>query len=599
MVAVETARLRGLGSETVAYSGSVNPYAASRATIDAATGAFTTARADALKVLQPAGTQLFEEAPEYWKIIQYPETLYACTPENMRKVTFQPGIWFVAQQNLAQLFAASKAAPFTTQLPAVGSPERRYCAALIADWYIAVMSWVSLAAYASNIQPAFLCPDSATTLVGTGLIAPTRTPGDGLPAELETLRKEIKGLSFATPAKPGNEFAAGWLDKGFWGPMWMGFNDRAEATGWLRGDFTPNKDPAAISLQQGNGGINMIWANRASRPLPAGVTSHQVRDQITDPWYQIYYSMLWFDFGDLLADWRQNDTTGRDSVSTRWLLGPQSYLRIGQTWAKWVMGQTLMDVILASSSWYSTNYLAYWADKGLGGVPIEQAQAAQRTLAAQKLAAKQAVVNQTVGTVMSIGGTIAVAVSAAPIVGPIAAGCTMLVCGITALILKRRRKKRVTVPVMQPLMLRSLSDGECNYFPPGTTLEASLTKLLTQVQQQATDLDNSAIVPSLGPGDPLNDPNTPVTTSLTTSPTAPKLVSVAPVPPTTGINTSNSNVLPPTPVVPSLQHMEAGAVQASQTPPTTSDVAATPGQVPWGVIGIGAAVAAVIFLRRG
>lgn len=601
---VETGRLRGFGGETV-DAPVVNPWATARATVTTAAAAFETARQQVLAELHPAGFQLFEESAGYWKVIQYPESIYTCNADNMKKVSFRGDLWLAAQMNLARLYAAAEGAPFApgSALPLVGTAERRYVAALFADWYTAVMSWVSLAAYATNIQPAFLCPDSPTTLVSDdGLLLPTRTVGDGLPADLDSVRREIKAFTKDTTTGPW--FDATYIAKGVWGPMWMGYYDKGEATGWLAGDFKLLRDPAALDLQQGAGQVNMIWPNRAARPLPANTTWSTVRNRITDPWYEVYYSLLWFDFSDVLADWRQNDTSGRDTVRTRWLLGPSGMLRVGKAWAKWVMSRTIMDVILASSSWYATNYMRYWDKRGLVTFSPSQAKTAQEELARQKQLAKQQVAQQTVSAVTSVGVSVAIAVSAVPIAGPIAAGAALLITGLTALICKRRRKKKLAVPLMQPLMLRTLSDPNCNYFKPTDTIESSLTKILTQVKSQTADLDKSApgIVPATAADDPLATGVAPVSSAApgtTVSPTATGIVAVGATA-STAINTSVTSTMSPVSVVPTVQQIAAQAVQASQTPPTTSGVALPPGRVPWGVIGIGGVLAAglLISLRR-
>lgn len=586
----------------------VNPWGPLRGVVDTATGAFKTCAAMVLTELHPPGYSKYEEAASYWKIIQYPEAIYACNSANMQKVSFRTDIWLAAQQNLAQLVGTGQTT-FAQPLPAVGTPEREYVASLFADWYTCVMSWVSIAMYATNIQPAFLLPDSPTSLANpAGLLAPTRTPGDGLPAALDTLRREIKGLDTVQPAAlqmPGNAYATRWFDRGYWGPSWMGFTDRAEATGWLDGSFKPVMDPAARALQQGNGGVTEVAPGSvAARPLPKGVTFATVRNNITDPWYQCYYAVLWWDFSALLSQWRQKDTSGVDSIELYYLLGPQSLRRIADTWARFVCDHTMLDIIMASSSWYATNYMKYWDVKGLLSFPVSQAKAAQEELARQKQAVKQAAATRAVDAIGSTGQSIALALAPAVPWGTVAAAGALLVSGLTRLICWRRRKKKLVVPVMQPLMLRSLSSGACNYWPPGTTMSSSLQTFLTQVQAQQAALDAApaGVVPPLGADDPLATATPPPQTGVapTVSPNAPSQTTTAVAAGGPAINTSTSAAAPAVGLVPTVQQMSAAAVQASQTPPTSSGVAAAPSSIPWGALGIGGLglAAAVLIFRR-
>lgn len=590
---------RGLQGETIAAP-TVNPWANARATVDKATAAFESMSLLAWSDLYPPGFQLFEESAGYWKTIQYPASIYACTPENMRHVSFRGDFWMAAQRNLIQLYAVAKATFLGKPLPEVGTPERRYVAALFADWYVATMSWVSLAAFGTNIQPAFLCPDDPTTPPENGLLKPKRTAGNGLPQQLVTLRNELKGLD--SNGLPGNAFVTKYMDEGLWGPMWQGFYDFGEATGWLRREFKPHTDPAAQALQQGNGGVDAIWPNRSPRPLPPGTTWATVRKNITDPWYQVYYSLLWFGWDDLIAPWQQRDTTGVNSVTTRHLLAPASLQRIGEAWILWVTNQTIMDVILTSSSWYSTSYMRYWDKKGLLTFSPSQAAAAQKELLRQKQAVKQQAASSTVNTIMQTGASLTVALAAVPWAGAVAAAGAFLVAGITALICRRRRKKKLTVPLMQPLMLRTLSDPLCNYFPPDATLEGSMKLFLDQVKTQLDELDRApgGLVPQIGTDDPLYAGIVPPSQPApTVSPSASSFTSTGTVASGPAINTSTSAELPPGTIIPSVQELAQAAVQASQMPPVNSGVARPPGQIPWGVIGVGGvAVAALLLLRR-
>ncbi len=486
----------------------------------------------------------------------------------------------------------------------MGTKERAYCAALVADWYVLVMSWISLAMYSANIQPAFLCPDSWDTLANEeGLLAPTRSVGQGLPGDLEVIRKEIKGLANTA----GQKLAAATFDKGTWGPMWMGFYDKAEATGWLAGDFAPQKDPNATRIRNGNGGVEKVWPNVATRPYPEGITTWAgFRSSFDEPWQQVYYATLYWGFDAMIVDWRRLDTTGINDTSTEWSLGPNALVRVAKVWAKWVMDQKVMDVIVHSTNWYATNYMKYWEKKGFAGIPVSQVAAAQKAMVLAGRDAKAQTTQRTVGSIVSAGVALTVALAAVPIAGTIAAGCAALVTGITAFICWRRRKKKVAVPVMQPLMLRNLSQGECNYFPPGTTLDNSLMSFLAQLEKQKAELAAApdGVVPSLGPDDPLNPgspalltafvPGTAVDPNATGTATV-AFPATAPV-----VSTSNSGGIAPGTVVPTLQATAAQAVQVNQTAPTSSGTAPIPGQVPWGVIGIAGACALglAVFLRR-
>lgn len=624
LVSVVRPQMRGLGAGLtptntflkLAPDTSVNPlvhvldrhsplFAAIRATIDVSTGSFKTARAIVLETMHRPGTQYFEESAGYWKIIQYPQSMYPCTTENMRKVGFRPDIWNAAQVNLARLYSATLHGQFVDELPPWGSVERDDIARLFADWYIAVMSWVSLAAYSTNMQPAFLCVDPPLNSEA-GSLTPTRTAGTGLglPQPLETLRNEIKGLGAV-----GQAYANTRIDKGMWGPSWMGFYDRAEATGWLTGDFTPARDPAAIAARNGNGGVTEVWPKDAHGFYPpndpAGKWS-SLRNNIDQPWFQVYYSVLYYGWGDLLGEWQAKDTTGTNSVASHYLLGPQSLLRTGRAWCDWVTSQTCMDVILDTVTWYSHDYMNYWKAKGLGGVPPAQALAMQREVNAQRLAVKEQKVEQTVGAITQTAVALTVALASVPVAGQIAAGCALLVFGVTKLILWRRRRKQVAVPLMQPVMMRQLSDSVCNYFPPGQTLEGSLVLLLDQVKRQTTELNTSSCVPSLGEGDPLGstmDCGTAPALTLLPAPDAPVAApgvdastGLLPQTTTTAINTSNSNTVGDQPVVAPLQTLANVAVQVERNGPGASGTATPDGAIPWDKVGMASAAALVVVL---
>lgn len=600
---------RGFAGEKVAAP-TTNSWAASRAVVDTATAAATTVGLMIYEELHPPGFQLFEESSGYWKVIQYPESIYACNTENMKKVSFRGDFWIAAQVSLARCFDLVRDTPFRAPLPPVGTPERRYVAALFADWYVTVMTWVSMAAYSTNIQPAFLCPDAALPITDAAgqstyapLLLPTRTVGDGLPSALATLRNEIKGLT--STGKPGEEFADKWLDKGVWGPMWMGFYDRGEATGWLKREFAPHEDPIANALKAGNGGVDYVYPNRANRPLPPDSASWSVvRSRIDNPWYQVYYSLLWFDFSELIVDWRQHDTTGLNETFTRWMLGPGALLQIGKAWARWVCEQKIMDVIVTSASWYSTAYFSYWNSKGLLSFSPSQSRDAQIAIAKQKQALKQQTAMSAVNTVTNVGVQLTVALAPVPWAGAVAAGCALLISGIGALICRRRRKKKVSVPLMQPLMLRSLSNPECNYFAPSDTLEGSLVKLLDEVKRNTASLTASpaGIVPPTRPDDPLaaEAPVSAGTTADSVLPTARPSTTSGSAQSGAPVATSTSGLIPAAPAIPPVQQIEAQAVQALQTSPTSTQPPAPQQQVNWALIGLGAtaAVATIAALRR-
>lgn len=609
MIGVVRTGMHGLGAfsdllnskpaaTTTTSTAPANPYAAARAVVDTSTAAFKTTAGIVRAELFPAGYQQFEEAPDYWKMIQYPESVYACNQPNMVKVTFRPDVWLAAQQNLARLRAVGDTT-FKGTVPAIGTAERKYFAALFADWYVCIMSWVSIAAFATNIQPAFLLPDSPGTLIPNGQYVPMRTPGDGLPQALATLRNEIKGLNSVQPPQPGQEFAASWLDKGVWGPTWMGFTDTAEATGWLRGEFKPVADAAVGWLVGAPGAVD--WVAPAMSNPPA-YDWKSVYANIMDPWYQVFYTMLWFDFGQLLSPWTQHNVAGRNRTYTHWLLGPQALRRIADAWAGWVTGSTIMDVILASSTWYSVNYMAYWDAKGLLTFPKEQAAAASAELAKQKMLTRQAAATQTIDAIGSAGVTVAVSLAGAVPWGTVAAAGALLVSGLAKLICRRRRKKKIPVPVMQPLMLRTLSSPDCNYFPPGTTLDSSLVKFLDQVKLQTAELNAApaGVVPAIGMNDPLATATLPPVTGTapTVTPNASSSTSPGDIATGATINTSTSAQVAPQPPVPSVQEVAAQAVQASQIPPIQSGVAPIPSQIPWGVVGVSGAVFAAVLLTR-
>ena len=616
----------------------VNPYAIARATVTTAASAFESTRQIAVAELAPAGFQLYEQAKGYWKIIQYPQSVYPCNTDSMKKISFRGDFWIAAQQNLARLVAASMSPPFTSPLPEIGTKEREYVAALFADWYMAVLSWVSLAAYSTNIQPAFLCPDSPFALANPkGLQLPTRTAGDGLPGDLETLRRELQ----AGHAK----FYAQVPGKGNWGPMWAEYGSKGEAVAWLKGDFRPSRDPQATRIRNGNGGVTQIRPNdKARRKFYSTVQNWKtVRTNFDDPWYQAYFAVLYGDFGEPMLEWQALDTTGRNDWSgNHYMYGPASLLRIGQAWAKWVYSQTIMDVIITSSSWYATNYMEFWNAQGLLSYPPSQVASALTNVKRGQQAVKQQTAQRTVGAITSTGVTIAAAVATVPVAGTIAAGCALVITGIAALICRRRRKKKLTVPLMQPLMLRSLSDPNCDYFKPTDTLDQSLAAFLTQLKAQSAALDSApgTAVPSLGADDPLgtlvptiatqssaatqaavaSQPTSAVpapgaeasTTATATLPatTAPQYAAPqvdASAPSNTSVGFAESEPIsssvepdPAVPPIPTVQQIEAAAVVARTESPAVAGTAnpMSAGASPWMWVGIGASAVAVVALLR-
>ncbi len=565
--------------------------------------------------LHPPGTTLFEETADYWKVIQYPESVYACNAENVKKVTFRDDLWKTAQMNLARLRSAVEKPPFTYPPPEMGTPDRRYWAATIADWYTTTMTWVSIAMYATNIQPAFLLADPPTS-ADAGALKPKRSAeGGGLPSGLNTLRNELKAFveapGAATQRFDANKFVTDWIDsEKSWGPMWMGFYDRAEATGWLTADFRLQPDPIAKELAKNPAGVTtaQVYPSRAVKFQPDTTNFVQVRDKIADPWWQVYLTACYFDQYELLGWWTQKNTV-TDSLRDQNLMvhyvmfATGSFIRIGRSWCDFVLNQTVMDTIVRAVIWYQTDYFQYWNKKGLLTYPVSRAKSELKLITANAQTAKLA---QTMGIIDGVGGTVSAALAAVPYAGAIAAGCTMLAKGIAALVMRRRRKKALQVPVMNSIMLRQLSDPQCSFFRPDETLEGGLLQALAAVRADAANLNSApaGVVPPIASDDPLATgtyaTGVPIP-GLTTDPTLRPQISVPPTSGSTTATATNPNGQSG-PIVPSAEQIRAATVQEMQGR-SGDRTAPDPNQIPTPILIGGAAAAAALLIiavrRRG
>jgi len=479
-------------SPTVAPA--ANPLAMARGAVDAQTAAFKGIIANVVKPkLFPAGFQLFEMEPAMWKMIQYPSTIYTCSPENKRLISFRTDLYTSAQQAITTLIAATQFAPFSNYtLPPLGSPERANASTIIADWLVCMYSWISLAMFATDIQPGFLCADKSQTKVDGGQLTPTRSPGDGLPKDLSIVMNDLIGAK----AQTGQDFT-----NNQWGPCWAGFYDRGEASNWLKCDFTPQVDDRIRYLTTEDALYINGWLK--GKTLPASEDQYTMKHKVTDPWWFWYYTAMHAtDLNQISAAWIRWDTKGRDKKYTYSMPGLHSIILQAKTWGAAIQQHSIADWIMQSTGWYMNNYVPYWTNK-LGGaidISIAEADAASRAQRDGVVAAKQGnstkIVNSTMGAVT------AVCMEINPIAGAIAAACQLVANGIMRLVFWRRKKKNKNkVDLMQPLTLRTLSDPDCSYFPPSASLPESLNRVITEIGTEiaASNAGATSPTPQLSP----------------------------------------------------------------------------------------------------
>jgi len=563
--------------------------------------------------LFPQGFQLFEMEPQMWKMIQYTEANYACTPENVMKVAFRADIYTAAQKGLADLLAAANQPPFTSPLPPVGTALRLEVAKLYADWFTCVYTWVSIAHFAVNVQPAFLNADVPETAVQGGQKAPTKTPGDGLPTEFQGLVNELVGTNNAALAEAGRRLC--------FGPQWAEWWTTGEATAWLAGNFAPWVDPRLDLFAKAQAdGVDGFYPEGYvyGKTLPTEFDSAKIKARFTDPWFFWYVSIAHRPIDEIGSPWYSIDKHAARKADRKkfFVVGPGVMLRAAKAWANHILSRSLADQVTRSAGWYLTNYVPYWTNT-LGGnieVSIDEARASQKAAAEARVAAKQQTTSQIVNA--SFATATAVASTINPIAGGVAAGVSLLATGVLRLAFwRRKRRKKPKYDLMQPLVLRTLSDPDCSFFPRNVSLPDALNRVLIVVQ---AEIDNPAMVatlPKITALPPTSQPANelaPTTTTRTTETTVPATPSISPSASIQGgsssstgstagaaVRTSNSADLPAATSMPTPQQTQAAIAAAGRRAPDPNAVAPAPGGVPWALVAAGAAgVAVLVSLRR-
>jgi hypothetical protein len=451
------------------------------------------------------GYQLLEMDINQWKQIQYPESAFACSPETKAKVNFRLDIYEACQKALVDLVAAAKAPPydgsgwpgFATKANDANALQRRTLSRLYADWMVAVNSWVSLAFFCVNVQPAFLCADTCDATLPDGQMVPTRSPGVGLPAKLDTPLKEMVGTGVAQLRDECNA-------KQDWGPQWMGFYDKGEATGWLNCNFTPQissrqaylKTEDALICQNFKAGVSIV-----------GETEHSLKVKSQDPWSYWYIQALHStDGNELKFKWIRWDTKGKDAKYDLWMPGISVSRRMALAWADYIINNSVADHIQRSAGWYNLNYIGYWTKK-LGGniqITIIEADKLSQSTTQAKLAAKQ----QRIATTIESINASATAICACNPYAAIVAAAITVVSEIAMRIAFWRRKKKAAhkYDMMQPISLRTLSNADCSFFPPNVSLPESLSRFITEAKAEiSTYVPKDTTVgnlPAVGTGDP-------------------------------------------------------------------------------------------------
>lgn len=527
--------------------------------------------------LFPVGTGKFEFEAAVWKMIQYPESVYACNDENVRKTTFPADIYAACQVALANLLVAAELpplkgalAPITHFTPGMGvdaNTPRTAQAKQIADWLTCVYSWVSLAMFTTNVQPAMLFPAQTNPVPG-GQAMPQRTPGaGGLPNALVTAFNEMHAAIEPYNAEFKKKFPADAIRTSYEksvmvGPAWMGFYDTAEATGWLDGKFTPQTDPRIKYLVSEE--ACAPYGATAGKNIHSSYTKQAIRKLIAGEngaWWFWYFTFATAPSkDDTLLGWHRFDTTGVDRTYSYLMPGPAAIIMQAKGWAKMVLDTAIADHVTNAVLWYGSNYIPYWQNKLGDNAELSAGEVADYQTAARdaEQRVKQQANTQVVGTMTGTGVSIAMSIN--PIAGAVAAGCAILAKGIMALFQwRRRKKKKPPVELMQPLMLRTISNEECAFFSKDKSLPESLHKMLSAIAKELPDaklnLDAAATVAATG-GDA----------------TAP--LEVAPGPVIATSTSANIPALPAAPTVTTLNDATAAVVSGqlpSTTPPTTGD----------------------------
>lgn len=456
-----------------------------RGVVDAYTASFNDTVATLVKPqLFPDGAQQFKADIQTWAMIQYPSALLPCSAENTARVGIRADIYARAQQALAQLLVV-KPAYSGLSMP-MGSVEREYASRLTADWFTIVYSWVSLAYFATNVQPQFLLPANPTTTMTDadgkpGVLLPDRA----LPPLMQSVLNELRGAP--QPVDYGDKEVAKdpWLKhidrtvtKLFVGPLWMGFYDADGPTGWLTGDFAPQYDSRTANDMLGNESDRV----RPQNLMPTDRTTTQIKNDLrSGAWHFWYQQCLHSNPEDTTFVWRRWEARVVREDDYEWYTYTSIYgaARMAEGWIRSILETSLADHTINATLWYISNHVTYWAERGLIDLSIDEAKEYQVGAAQAQVDAKAQAAQQ---TILQVGGAVTAVASSNPIALGVTLAATTLATGITSLVAMRRKKKAGNkADVMQPLVLRTLSDVPCATFDRGGSLPAALITALSHI----------------------------------------------------------------------------------------------------------------------
>lgn len=433
--------------------------------------------------LYPEGTQLYKAEPETWVMLQYPSGLRPCNLENQLMSGTRTDLYNRAQDALAQLMQVP---PKWSQLQApLGSQDRNIAAGVAADWFMCVYGWVSLAFFATNVQPRFLLPDAPgqTILDAQGVvgqIAPNRLgAGSICPPEIITAINELKGGGVAMSSQ-------GMIDKIMsktaLGPMWMGFYDKGEASGWQTATFAPQYDELWVNEYK----MDRIRPKNFAEGTTTNASGAKIAKDMQNPWYFWYYMFLHAlpEDGSVYAFTEVDEgAAGRDKYQGV-IPVPGTYTTINMAlgWCRLIVTKSITDHVMDAMEWYTNNHVGYWAARGLVESTIDEARGFARTAATAKIDANGQSAQRTID---AVGGAVIAVASVNPISLVIAVAAVAIAKGICALFTMRRKKKaKKKVDAMQPLVFRTLAEMPCTAFDPSMTLPATLQSALANITME-------------------------------------------------------------------------------------------------------------------
>ena len=400
----------------------------------------------------------------------------SCTAETLARIGVRHDLYLRAQIVLADLVKPENYPGNWNWWPVQGRDEKAEMARLACDWLSLVHSWVSVALFAGNIQPAMLYPASTTT-VGTGEFLPGKKM---VPSKVSSALNVIAGVG-------GDLATEHILGKEMYGPMWMGFYDTGEATGWLEGNFAPQRDRVQSLLATSDQVRDVDYSFPSNWDLncPPSVKNdpeHQgwkkTIKAAEDPWFFWYYNILSSEACEnTVTRWKRQYKGTGDNHDTFYTPGPRGSFELARAWGETIVSSTSFDTFGDSFEWYGSNHIEYWKSLGVLEYSVGEISAAQRTVAAARVEAKGAIaastINQVAGAVMTVPN---------PIVQGVAAGCAILGSIITMSICKRRkRKKAAQAKKPLPLTLRTMTSVECSTFSGETTLETQMAEAARQI----------------------------------------------------------------------------------------------------------------------